>query len=641
MGPKIIEIRQIEDLDLLLNIQGFCQVEMYLSNITVLISELNGNLYVRASDCEFPNLKHVDGNLSIDAEYVFFPKLETVMGDCNIHENNCVLSEIRHIGGNLKVLTDFTFLKLRKVGGKILKEGNISFSTIPGQNNTIVIKDQKEADLFPEYGIANLEIVSDNITIKNKEIRGNIVIKANNVSFPYLVNLKGKLTVGTRDTYTKEDLFKNINFPMLQNISSNCSVNVQDINLENLVKIGGKLTICIGKIDFKTLTFVRHLHLSVQNECSFKKLAIIGGDFTDNTYLTSEPPFFPELEEIKGNCSPKKLNAPKLTKIGGHVNFTKYDKVDIPNLEYIGGTAHFTTNVRLEKLKYINTPIFDSPSIHLPALKFVEHQLYKEEDTGNKKYTVKNYHFRVNEMLFLSSRSCSLSRSDIAPALHSQISIKQLISILKMKYSTFGSFKDREFKIGWRVYQLKEYQSVIKKIEKEWDGIIPIELADIFNIQNRNIRLFCFKYVPVATLMQKLEGNALRTKSIELDYFKYDENGNKISFKKNNTYEVYVAERDKIRDLWTAGDQKIYAVKCWCNSTNKEHWLWIEPQYAYNPLTAIASTFRIHENIIPHIKALKRQGDILICEMKTNIIPKGNIRPLTQNEYFGLLEVES
>jgi hypothetical protein len=86
---------------------------------------------------------------------------------------------------------------------------------------------------------------------------------------------------------------------------------------------------------------------------------------------------------------------------------------------------------------------------------------------------------------------------------------------------------------------------------------------------------------------------------------------------------------------------KVYAVKCWCPSTNKEYWLWIEEQYKDDPLQAIASTFRVHENIISNIKCLKRQGNVLICEMKTNIIPEGNIRPLDKDEYFRLLQVET
>jgi hypothetical protein len=58
-------------------------------------------------------------------------------------------------------------------------------------------------------------------------------------------------------------------------------------------------------------------------------------------------------------------------------------------------------------------------------------------------------------------------------------------------------------------------------------------------------------------------------------------------------------------------------------------------------LEAIASTFRIHENLIDNISELKRQGDILIVELKEEIDPSGEIVPLTAEQYFGLLTAQS
>jgi hypothetical protein len=55
----------------------------------------------------------------------------------------------------------------------------------------------------------------------------------------------------------------------------------------------------------------------------------------------------------------------------------------------------------------------------------------------------------------------------------------------------------------------------------------------------------------------------------------------------------------------------IFAVRCWCTTTNNEHWLWIDRQYSDDPLEAIARTFFVHENLIPFIKELKRQGEIV------------------------------
>ena len=82
-------------------------------------------------------------------------------------------------------------------------------------------------------------------------------------------------------------------------------------------------------------------------------------------------------------------------------------------------------------------------------------------------------------------------------------------------------------------------------------------------------------------------------------------------------------------------------LKVWCSTTENEHWLWIDSKYRNRPLEAVASTFRIHKNLIPHIKELKRQGDILIIELNKNIKPYGDIVPLSAKQYFNLLSTET
>ena len=96
-----------------------------------------------------------------------------------------------------------------------------------------------------------------------------------------------------------------------------------------------------------------------------------------------------------------------------------------------------------------------------------------------------------------------------------------------------------------------------------------------------------------------------------------------------------------LRDKTKAASTERLRWRYWCTTTNKEHWLWIEDEYKDSPLEAVASTFRIHENLIPHIKELKRQGDVLLVEMQKDIEPEGEIIPLTSKQYFDLLTCQS
>jgi hypothetical protein len=83
-----------------------------------------------------------------------------------------------------------------------------------------------------------------------------------------------------------------------------------------------------------------------------------------------------------------------------------------------------------------------------------------------------------------------------------------------------------------------------------------------------------------------------------------------------------------------------YAIKCTYTYDEYEQWFWVEGRYKNDPLEAIASTIKMHENVIPFIKSIKRKGDTIVFEMKEEVMPLGNARPLTKREYFGLLEVE-
>ena len=51
---------------------------------------------------------------------------------------------------------------------------------------------------------------------------------------------------------------------------------------------------------------------------------------------------------------------------------------------------------------------------------------------------------------------------------------------------------------------------------------------------------------------------------------------------------------------------------------------------------------RVHANVIPHIKEIKRQGDVLLVETgDVDIKPEGELVPLTADQYFGFLTAQS
>ena len=67
----------------------------------------------------------------------------------------------------------------------------------------------------------------------------------------------------------------------------------------------------------------------------------------------------------------------------------------------------------------------------------------------------------------------------------------------------------------------------------------------------------------------------------------------------------------------------------------------IDEKFKNDPLSAVASTFFVHNNIKPFISCLKRQGDVMLAELSEEITPEGEMSPLTKEEYFGFLVAES
>lgn len=170
-----------------------------------------------------------------------------------------------------------------------------------------------------------------------------------------------------------------------------------------------------------------------------------------------------------------------------------------------------------------------------------------------------------------------------------------------------------------------------------YDTATPFTYEEAFKLNNQQFQALVFGSINITEMIKELGHTRIKTDGIQVKHKQFDNEGNFIGYKEyDNVYEVHEVKGTKL-----GLDENLYAIKCWCTTTNKEHWLWIDGQHKDNPLEAIASTFRIHENLIPHIKELKRQGDILLVEMKQEVEPEGEIVSLTADQYFSLLTAQS
>jgi hypothetical protein len=212
---------------------------------------------------------------------------------------------------------------------------------------------------------------------------------------------------------------------------------------------------------------------------------------------------------------------------------------------------------------------------------------------------------------------------------------------LKGKYTTVGRLELNFLNKGQGLRDLTisavAKQTFLDELIEMYDDIKPFSYKEAFELEDQTFRAKVFSTVDIGEMVENLGNKRLETAGKRVSRKQFDAEGNFLGMKE---YDV-VYETHKIYGGKLGLNNDIYAVKCWCTSTEDAHWIWIDRQYQNDPLAAIASTFRIAENLIPYIKELKRQGDILIVELTEEVEPKGNVVPLTPEQYFSLLTAES
>jgi hypothetical protein len=231
------------------------------------------------------------------------------------------------------------------------------------------------------------------------------------------------------------------------------------------------------------------------------------------------------------------------------------------------------------------------------------------------------------------------------------------LKIFRMIYSPI-KFKEKVEKFkkcmeeDFPMHYTDDVKKNLEKLLKGFEEATPLTYSEAINIKNNDLLIKIFDYIDPVEMIKGLPKKRLAVEGVETVNKRWDENGNFVGEETiHNIYELYeVVVTDLLpldrKERVLSGEiepPKAKAIKCWCTSTKNEHWIWTDDTTT-SPLEAVANTFIVHENIIPHIKCLKRQGDVLIVEMKEgyeNIKPEGAKRPLTKDEYFKLLTAQA
>jgi hypothetical protein len=223
-----------------------------------------------------------------------------------------------------------------------------------------------------------------------------------------------------------------------------------------------------------------------------------------------------------------------------------------------------------------------------------------------------------------------------------------------------------DYNTGCRLLKLK-YEECPNTIDLQdiWEDIVPMTFKEIAttlkNIEQRRVAIQC---LGLERLTKEVEPVLINTKSIKKTTAWVNPNGELVTKKFTDTYELYKVKGEMINqgiegNRWDKLND-VHFVKCKDTSTDRDYFIWVDAQSVYqvnndrkwlssdedygvqiNAIQAIAWT--IQTNVAKdNIEKIVRQGDCIMIKMKKS---PGNtdvgFRHLTEVEYLELLVAES
>ena len=197
-------------------------------------------------------------------------------------------------------------------------------------------------------------------------------------------------------------------------------------------------------------------------------------------------------------------------------------------------------------------------------------------------------------------------------------------------------------------------------VSSMWPLIEPVSIQDALIQENTEDRRVYFDAIGIEKLFKSLDPKLLDKQTIKKSRTRWDEEFKEYTHEFEDIYELYEIEATKMfkTDRWgNAPTQNIYAVRCWCTTTNREYWLYVPREAALgsrwwasaeekeqpDAIRAIAWTVRVD---VPeeNVEKIYRQGDIIVAKMKDSAkATETTFNPyhLSKEQYLSLMYSET
>ena len=225
-------------------------------------------------------------------------------------------------------------------------------------------------------------------------------------------------------------------------------------------------------------------------------------------------------------------------------------------------------------------------------------------------------------------------------------SLTDALRLWKTKYSDIKDF-DKEVITHPGLDSFKDF------VHEMWESIEVFTVEDALKVENTEIRRTYFDCIGVETLFKELEPTLRDKQVIKKKRTRWDDKNDEYTYEFEDVYELYEIDGKKLfkEDSFGRDPRPVYAVRCWCTTTNREYWLYVNETAAigfegrfdpkrkleYDAIRAIAWTIRVDYS---NIERIYRQGDIIVAKLSEDSVPVREYH-LTEKDYLSLMYSET
>lgn len=224
------------------------------------------------------------------------------------------------------------------------------------------------------------------------------------------------------------------------------------------------------------------------------------------------------------------------------------------------------------------------------------------------------------------------------------------LRLWRTKYADIKDF-DKEVIIHEGMHPFRDF------VHEMWDEIQPVTVKEALGVENAEVRRTYFDCIGVQTLFRDLEPVLRDRQVVKKKRTRWDDMNDPYDYEFEDVYELYELDGIKLFDVdqWGRKPSTVFAVRCWCTTTNREYWIYVNEEAAtgrrpfhwadqekpivYDAVRAIAWTIRID---VQNPERIYRQGDIIVVKIDRakadQSVPSYH---LSKEEYLNLMYSET